>query len=113
MPAHGPPVPSARDGSRVGWVAVRRRRGSRSAPRASAHRTDRIPRRADCTILAFADEIENLVHEGMIVELARHVLDPLGQGALIGKKQAIGAADVVNLFAGEAATAQADDVETG
>ena len=50
---------------------------------------------------------------GWVVELARHVLDPLRKRALIGEEQAIGAADVVDLLAGEAATAQADDVEAG
>jgi hypothetical protein len=49
----------------------------------------------------------------MAVELAGYVLDTFGQGALIGEEKAIGSADIVDLLAGEAAAAKADDVEAG
>src|SRR4051794_8411933 len=105
MPVHAPPVPSARDGSRVGWEAARPRRESQLGLRASGDRIDGVPRRADRALLALTNEVEDLVHEGVIVELAGHVLDPLGQGAFIREQQAIGAADFVNLVAGKATAA--------
>ena len=36
-----------------------------------------------------------------------------GQRAFVGEQQAIGAADLVDLLAGEAATLQPDDIEAG
>ena len=51
------------------------------------------------------------MHERMRRELGRDVLDPLRQRALIGEEQPVGAAQVVDLLAGEAAPPQADDVE--
>ena len=44
-------------------------------------------------------------------ELGSHVFDPLCECALVCEKQAVGAADVVNLLAREATPPQADDVE--
>src|SRR5262245_65207925 len=54
-------------------------------------------------VTAGANEIEDLVHDRMILELGRHVLDALLQGAFIGEEQPVSAAQCMNVVAGEAA----------
>ena len=65
------------------------------------------------SVAAGADEVEDLLHDRVLAEFLADVLDPLGKRALVGEKQPIGAAQVVDLLAAEAAAAQPDDVETG
>ena len=49
----------------------------------------------------------------MVAEFGRDILQPLLQRTLIGKEQAIGPAQRMDLLAVEAAPLQPDDVEAG
>ena len=49
----------------------------------------------------------------MLGELFRYVLNALRQRAFLGEEQTVGAAQIMDLIAAEAAPPQADDVEAG
>src|SRR5215207_7460846 len=96
----------ATDPTPPGWRSGRRRRPS-TRLRGVA------PGRADGAVAAVADEVEDLVHELVRRELLGDVLDPLLEGTFVREEQPVGAADIVDLVAGEAAPPHADDVEAG
>src|SRR5688572_23964463 len=70
-----------------------------------------VARRAQRALAACAYERDDFLHDRMLAELSRHVLEPLQQRALVGKQQAIGAPQAVDLIAREAAPLQANDIE--
>ena len=53
----------------------------------------------DRAVVAFADEVDNLVHDGMIAKFARNIFDSLLERALVGEQQPIGAAQIVDSLA--------------
>src|SRR5215207_2874643 len=123
-PAHGSRVPRSREwpGScdpgpgdagnpREAPAGVPNRPGSRPVRARRSSLLRPVAGHAERPIAACADEVEDLVNDGMRRELLGYVLDALLQRALVREEQSIGAADVVDLIAREAAAAQADDVE--
>ena len=88
---------------------LKRKRAGASKDTDALHRTVHgrssalfaVLRRAQRSLAALANEREDFLHGGVAGEFLGDILDALAQRAFSGEQQAVGAAEIVNIVAGE------------
>lgn len=70
-----------------------------------------FPGSAQGPFAPFADEIQNFHDYRVVRKFLCNIFHPFGERALIGKQEAIGATQIVNVLAGKTPALQADYVQ--